>query len=78
MMPAVQAAVGAAGPMEVAALATPGRRAREQLRTSPNAKRRASLDALVNRGKPAGPVMSPGDLNNFIYRVHHEVVSQRP
>ena len=60
MLPAAQQ------PMDVAAAATPGRRAREQLGNSPNAKRPASLDQLVNRGQPAGPMMSPGDLDNFI------------
>ena len=63
--------------MEIAALATPGRRAREQVGNSPNVKRPASLEQLVNRGQPAGPMMSTGDLNNFIYRVHYEVEAMK-
>ena len=63
--------------MEVPALATPGRRGREQLGNSPNAKRPASLNSLVNQGQATRPMMSPGDLNAFIYRVHYEVEAMK-
>ena len=62
--------------MPIAAVAaTPQRRARDDggaTGQTPNAKRPAALDALLNQGQPAGPKMNEDDLNSFIYRLYFD------
>ena len=60
--------------------ATPQRRARDDGGNggqTPNAKRPASLDGLLNQGKAPGPKMNEDDLNNFIYRLYFDAEAMK-
>ena len=57
---------------------TPQRRGNTGGTTStPNAKRATPLEGLLGRGEPAGPQMDASDLNNFVYRLYHDVEAMK-
>ena len=57
-------------------MATPGQRRGREGGQTPNAKRPTALEGLLGVGT-AGPQMNAADLNEFVYRLYHDVEAMK-